>query len=187
MFRRVVSVLAALTVAVVGIVGISGQFVFADAKEDALQPVDAVVVLGGEHDGRERYGIAVARQIGATHVLLSDPYPENDQLMGQICGSRPWGIEIICRRPVPPTTRGEAVMAHRLGSERGWARIIIVSWRFHLPRARLVFTQCYSDDPERIVLRAVPKSYDYPQAVWLYISFYQYAGLAKTAVYGACD
>jgi len=182
-----VSVVAALTVAVVGIVGISGQFVFAGAKEDALQPVDAVIVLGGEHDGRERYGILVAREIGAPHVLLSDPYSEIDEVMSQVCGSRPYGIEIICRRPKPPTTRGEAVMARRLGIERGWSRIIVVSWRFHLPRARVIFSQCYSDDSDRIVVRAVPSSYRYPVWVWLYISFYQYAGLAKTAISGACN
>ncbi len=36
--------------------GATGTLFFAHAEPDPLRKVDAIVVLGGEHDGREAYG-----------------------------------------------------------------------------------------------------------------------------------
>ena len=188
MARRAVAVGAAVVVVVLlFVVGISGHFLFVRAAEDSLQRADAVVVLGGEHDGREKYGIALAREIGARDVLLSNPYRADDRLMATVCNSRPAGIDVICRRPTPSDTRGEAIMARELGEARGWQRIVVVSWRYHLPRARLIFSQCYSADPGRAIMRAVPKTYNLSFATWEYIYLYQYAGFAKALFQGACD
>jgi hypothetical protein len=68
--RRAVAV-GAVVVVVLFVVGITGHFLFVGAAEDSLQRADAVVVLGGEHDGREKYGIAPAHEIGPRDVLLS--------------------------------------------------------------------------------------------------------------------
>lgn len=54
--------------------GISGYFVFANAKIDQLEHADAIIVLGGEHDGREDYGLQLARDGWASTVVLSNPY-----------------------------------------------------------------------------------------------------------------
>jgi uncharacterized SAM-binding protein YcdF (DUF218 family) len=168
-------------------VAVAGDRQLKNAREDPLAHADAVIVLGGEHDGREHYGVQLARRIGASTVLMSNPYPADDAIMRTWCGKRDGEVTVICDRPSPLTTRGEAEMARRYARELGWRRIAVVTWRFHLPRARLIFSQCYSTDPSRIVMRAVPKSYDrLSLATWESLYVYQYAGFAKAELAGPC-
>lgn len=54
-----------LVVVVIAVdVAVSGFLVFANARTDDLRQADAIIVLGGEHDGREDYGISLARGAG---------------------------------------------------------------------------------------------------------------------------
>jgi uncharacterized SAM-binding protein YcdF (DUF218 family) len=184
--RRLLCILAAASVVLLAAVGVSGQVLLRNAPDDELRAADAVVVLGGEHDGREEYGIAVARQIRARAVLLSDPYRSDDRVMTPLCGKRINGIEVLCRRPDPLTTLGEAQMARAQSLERGWNRIVVVTWRFHLLRSRLIFSRCYSDEPGRVIMRAVPRSYEFSFAMWTYVYLYQYAGVVNLALRNSC-
>jgi uncharacterized SAM-binding protein YcdF (DUF218 family) len=96
-------------------------------------------------------------------------------------------VEVICARPDPLTTRGEAVLMQRLALERNWSTIIVVSWRYHLPRARLVFDQCFDDRPGSTVMVAVPRRYRYSLFRWEFVFAYQWAGLAKALAQGECS
>jgi uncharacterized SAM-binding protein YcdF (DUF218 family) len=140
--RRTTAFIVAFATVIAALNCVAGYIVFGDAADSAMSPVDAVVVLGGEHDGREGYGLALAPRGLASTVVLSDPYPAADRLMSQICMRRYDAVEVICTRPEPSTTRGEAIMTRRLAIEHHWKKILIVSWRYHLPRARLLFYQC---------------------------------------------
>jgi uncharacterized SAM-binding protein YcdF (DUF218 family) len=184
--RRIVSIFAAVTVLLLAVIGVSGHFLFTNAPDDKLRTADAVVVLGGEHDGREAYGVDVAAQVGAKTVLLSDPYSPDDAVMRPLCNARINDIDVICQRPVPMTTRGEAAMAREQAREHGWTRIVVVTWRFHILRARSIFSTCYSDAPGQLIMRAVPKNEDFPFAIWEFIYVYQYLGLAKALMQGSC-
>jgi uncharacterized SAM-binding protein YcdF (DUF218 family) len=184
---RAIGVVCAAALVLLLLVGASGVILFTNAKTDPLQRADAVVVLGGEHDGREDYGIALARSGWAPAVLISNPYPSSDPVMRRVCGESADGIEVICLPPFPSTTRGEADVARRLANERAWRKIIVVTWKYHVPRARLAFRQCFSADPNAVVMEAVPRHYDYSPAQWEYIYAYQYGGLLKAAALGDCD
>jgi uncharacterized SAM-binding protein YcdF (DUF218 family) len=167
-------------------VAVSGFLVFANARADDLRQADAIIVLGGEHDGREDYGLSLAREGWAPTVVISNPYDDWDPVMKRVC--RPAAdVEVICARPDPLTTRGEAVLMQRLALERNWSRIIVVSWRYHLPRARLVFDQCFSDRPGSTVMVAVPRRYRYSLFRWEFVFAYQWAGLAKALAQGECS
>ncbi|MDF2830621.1 MAG: hypothetical protein K0R01_3904 [Mycobacterium sp.] len=167
-------------------VAVSGFLVFANARTDDLRQADAIIVLGGEHDGREDYGISLAREGWAPTVVISNPYDDWDPVMKRVC--RPAAdVEVICARPDPLTTRGEAVLMQRLALERNWSTIIVVSWRYHLPRARLVFDQCFSDRPGSTVMVAVPRRYRYSLFRWEFVFAYQWAGLAKALAQGECS
>lgn len=168
------------------LIGGTGFILFSNARIDPLQRSDAVVVLGGEHDGREDYGISLARNGWAPTVVISNPYPAWDPVMKRVCGESGGGVEVICLRPFPSTTRGEAEMVRWLASRRSWTKITVISWRYHLPRARLVFWQCFSDRPDAVVMRAVPRRYDYSFLRWDYVFVYQYLGLAKALLQGEC-
>jgi uncharacterized SAM-binding protein YcdF (DUF218 family) len=184
--RRALLVVVSVLLGLALLIGISGFTVFTNARVDPLQSADAVVVLGGEHDGREDYGVSLARDGWAPAVVISNPYPADDAVMRRVCAQSGGGIEVICLKPFPLTTRGEADMVRRLAAQRSWDRVIVVSWRYHLPRARLVFRQCFSEDPQAVVMRAVPRPYEFSIARWEFIYVYQYAGLLKAALQGDC-
>ena len=50
---------------------------------------------------------------------------------------------MVCFHPDPYSTRGEAEAFARLAAKRGWRSVIVVSSRYHLVRARMLFERCY--------------------------------------------
>lgn len=184
--RHLVYVSIAALVALLFLNGASGTMLFARAKADPLKRADAIVVLSGEHDGREAYGISLAEQGYAPIVLISNPHGPSDQVMAKACRPQP-NIEIICREPAPATTRGEAVLARTLADEYGWKSVIVVSWRFHLPRARYIFDQCFTSPDRSVIMRDVPRTYPFSVANWQYQYLYQYGGWVKAVIQGPCD
>lgn len=167
---------------------ISGYFLLANAHSDDLDVLraDAIVVLGGEHDGREEYGLHLAASGVAGAVVMSNPYDDWDPLMKRVCRQRQ-DVEVLCIRPDPLTTRGEALMMRRLSDERSWSKIVVLSSRFHLLRARLVFGQCYSDETGAVAFAGVPRRYDYGPLEWEFVFAYQWVGLAKAYAQGQCS
>jgi uncharacterized SAM-binding protein YcdF (DUF218 family) len=186
--RFLVAAEAVVVVVVICLLGMgaSGYMLFTNAKADEVQHADAIIVLGGDHDGREDYGLSLARDHWAKTVVISNPYWPDDTVMQRVC--RDTGdIEVICRRPSPLTTRGEADMMRLLARKRGWTKIIVISWRYHLPRARLIFRQCFSDQPQSTVMLAVPRRYRYSPLEWEFVYAYQFGGLAKAITLGECS
>ena len=183
--RVTIEAVAAVIIIVLVDVTISGYLLFNNAKVDELEHADAIVILGGEHDGREEYGIQLAAEGWAPTVVLSNPYLHGDQVMEQACRPRK-DIEVICVRPPVLTTRGEAMAVRVMAEERSWQKIIVVSWRYHLPRARLIFRQCYSDRRDAFVMRPVPREYHYSLIQWDGVYIYQFAGYAKAVLQGDC-
>lgn len=173
-------------IAVLFLNGATGTLFFAHARPDPLAKVDAIVVLGGEHDGREAYGLKLAGQGYAPTVLMSDPYGPRDPVMKRYC-RRQADIEVICRPPVPSTTRGEALMTRALAEQRGWRSVIVISWRYHLPRARRIFDVCFGAPDRSVIMRDVPRTYRFSVAQWQYTFLYQYGGFVKAEVQGSCD
>lgn len=176
-----VTVIAA--VAVLGTVGVVGYFLFSVPHEDPLRKVDAVVVLGGEHDGREQYGMQLAEAGYADTVVLSNPYGRGDHVMRDLCDRKVGTVTVICEVPEPSTTRGEAIFTQRLAQERGWKSVIVISWGYHLVRSKYIFDNCFSGET---VMQAVPRAYEYGPADWELIYLYQFMGTAKAMVQGSC-
>jgi uncharacterized SAM-binding protein YcdF (DUF218 family) len=186
--RRILTTVEAIVVVLVIFVvdmTISGYLLFTKASADTLQRSDAIIVLGGEHDGREDYALSLAREGWASTVVISDPYGPDDPVMQRVCHDT-GNIEVICRRPEPLTTRGEAIFTRQLADARSWTRVIVVSWRYHLPRAELIFRQCFSDQPGSAVMTAVPRRYQYSPLEWEFVYAYQFGGLAKAIALGEC-
>lgn len=177
--------LLALRIAVAAILvfGFGGWIFFNQARVDPPSRVDAIIVLGGQHDGREIYGIELARQGFSGNVVLSDPYSSSDKKMQGFCSIKDARFIVTCVRPSPGTTRGEAIFTRELAERFGWRKVLVISWRYHLPRARHVFAQCFEGD---VTMRAVPRSYNYSLARWEYTYLYQSIGFAKAVIQGSC-
>ncbi|WP_188547817.1 YdcF family protein [Rhodococcoides trifolii] len=175
-------VIVAIPVAITVILGAVGYVLFTRASIDPIAKADAIIVLGGEHDGREAYGIALAEQGVADTVVLSDPYGPHDKTFQKWCASSSEKVTVFCEKPVPSTTRGEAIFTQELARQHGWKHVVVISWQYHLPRARYIFGQCFDGT---VTMRAVPRTYDFSLAEWEFTYLYQLAGFVKAAVQGS--
>ena len=111
---------------------------------DGPRRVDAIVSLGGDPGQRRAHlAIALARAGDAPVAVVS--------LGGyQVpCPAAPRHVEVICFRPDPVDTRGEAEYAARLAARRHWRSLIVVPERSQSTRARLLFERC---TPARLVV-----------------------------------
>jgi uncharacterized SAM-binding protein YcdF (DUF218 family) len=184
--RRTAVVATTAATAIATLNGAAGYVVFSNAADDPVSPVDAVVVLGGEHDGRESYAVDLARQGIAPTVVLSNPYAATDRVMKRMCVHHNDAVEVLCIKPEPSTTHGEALMTRRLVAQRHWTKILVVSWRYHLPRARLIFRQCLSGLGVSVGAKAIPRQYVLPVWYWQYVYLYQFGGIAKALTVDRC-
>ncbi len=77
------------------------------------------------------------------------------------------------------------MFVQEMARRHDWREVIVVSWSYHLVRARFIFGQCFDGD---VVMHAVPRDYSPPNPVlWGGAVYaYQYGGLGKAAVLG-CD
>jgi uncharacterized SAM-binding protein YcdF (DUF218 family) len=95
---------------------------------------DAIVVLSG---GRSRYelGLRLYRQHVAPVLVLSQP-----------AFAGPAGYECpkpaFCFRAHPYSTLGEAETVEQLARARGWHSLVLVTSRYHVRRAYMLFHRC---------------------------------------------
>ena len=168
----------------VAILGVTGYFLFNRPHADPLTKADAIIVLGGDNDGRVQYGLSLADQGYADTVVLSDSSPDtSDSASRHACAFSTAAITVICFRPSPPTTRGEAMYLARLAQQHNWTHVIVVSWNYHMVRARYVFHQCFDGT---VTMSPVPRSYDFSLVRWARVYSYQYTALIKAFALG-CD
>jgi uncharacterized SAM-binding protein YcdF (DUF218 family) len=105
---------------------------------------DAIVVLSG---GRERLPPAldlvrrgVAPTLAISSVSRTRPWPLADRL----CAARRYArARVICFETSPYSTRGEAEEVAHLAFVRHWTRVVVVTSRFHVTRAHMIFRRCY--------------------------------------------
>ena len=184
--RRALAIVVAVGLTVAGVLVVAGYFLFTRPHSDRLIKADAIVVLGGDNDGRFEYGLSLARQGYANTVVLSNAYsdqPRNLAAFRKACAMGTASITVLCFIPDPFTTRGEAMYVADLAEQHRWTHVIVVSWNYHMVRARYVFHQCFGGSE---TMRAVPRSYDFTPWHWALIYAYQYSALIKAFAVG-CD
>ncbi|WP_280468403.1 YdcF family protein [Nocardia cyriacigeorgica] len=148
--------------------------VYVRPQTEEPAPADAILILGGAHDGREELGLTLARDGYAPRVLVSNPY-EHSALVNRICHGG-YSFEVECFDPDPRTTRGEGRYLARRARAEGWTRVIVVTFTPHISRARYILGECWSGD----LLFVDPKPRLSP-ARWAYDYLYQSAGYVKAA------
>lgn len=77
-------------------------------------------------------------------------------------------------------------MTRQFAQQYGWKSVIVISWRFHLPRARYIFDQCFTSPDRSVIMRDVPRTYPFSVANWQYQYLYQYGGWVKAVIQGQC-
>jgi hypothetical protein len=132
--------------------------------------VDAIVVPGGL-GARLDVALKLARADGASYLALS----EGEYVPPQLCGTRVGAAKVICFRPNPDTTQGEAEAAGRLAGQYDWRSIVLVTTPDQTWRAKLRFERCYGG---KIYAVTTPL----PLLQWPFMIAYQWAATTKAEV-----
>ena len=112
-------------------------FVYPDLN--APERSDAIVVLGGNGDGPVHAGVALAQEHEAPTIAFS-------LLPSRFCKPsvlRLSSERIVCFRPNPLTTQGEARFIAHQAALHHWHQVIVVMPTTQATRARLRIGRCY--------------------------------------------
>lgn len=136
--------LLAIAILLVTALAVASVPLFILYDDDAVTRADAVMVLAGE---KRRLPVALELvERGVAPVLvISDGLDPRWTQANRLC--RFGGpVRVVCVRPDPYSTRGEARLAARLARERGWDSLVVVTSRFHLYRSRTRFERCFDGE-----------------------------------------
>ncbi len=165
--RKTGLVLGALIVLVL----VASARLFVWPPTDRPVPADAVVALGGDPGQlRAKQALSLARSGYAPVVVVS-----LGGTRAAPCPRAPAGITVICFRPDPLDTRGEAEFVGRLAAARHWSTLIVVPERSQTTRARLLFKRC--TDARLVMVPVTDSTLHLPLDV-----AYEWAALAKALV-----
>jgi DUF218 domain len=128
----------ALLVLLLAALAAASVWLFAFPHTDAPGRADAVVVLSGSNTDRLPKGLALMGARVAPLLVVSDGKRTDPAICGR---RRPY--RVLCIRPDPFSTRGEAEAIERLAAARNWRTVDVVTSRYHVFRARLIVRRCY--------------------------------------------
>jgi len=148
-FRRLVLLdlmLAALAAASVWLYGFP--------RTDPPGRADAVVVLSGSNRDRLPRALALMRAHVAPVLVVSD----GARTAPRVCARRQ-PYRVLCLRPDPFSTRGEAEEIARLARARRWRTVDVVTSRYHVYRARLIIERCFRGRLR--IVASTPRPWEY--------------------------
>jgi len=147
-------------------------------ETDSPERADAVAVLAGGEGERLAKALQLIQPGTAPALVISngaDPkWPEANRL----CGGTST-FEVICFRPDPDNTRGEARALASLAESRRWQSLVVVTSTYHVTRARLLLRRCYAGKTSVV---AAPSS---AGAFRMFLNVTrEWAGLARSLTHG---
>jgi uncharacterized SAM-binding protein YcdF (DUF218 family) len=159
-------VLALLLVA--WLVATAVLFVWPDEDE---RRADAVVVLSGVRKARLAKGLELVRKGVAPTLVISDGRASGWTQANRLCDGGA-AFSVVCFRPRPYSTHGEATDVARLARARGWRSIVVVTSRYHVTRAKLLFRRCLDEPVAGVAAKtslgamALNVPYEWGKLVW---------------------
>lgn len=155
------------------------MFVFPRFDQPHVDPpgrTQVIYVLGGEQWVAEM-GFRMLDE-GQGDVLVLSWVREDTKE----CTTGYRGHQVICVRPEPATTQGEAMLLPALIEEHGWTDVTVATWPAHIPRTRLLFERCYSGD-----LRYRPTTTHYGRRERVSKALYETFSFGKAALTPGCS
>lgn len=160
---------------------VAGLPVYVFPQVDPPRHADAVLILGGPDYRRYGFGFDLGREDWAQTVVVSNPNGADDPFMTEYCAEPHPEFHLICFIPDPRTTKGEGRELRRLAEENGWQRVIVVTIRPHISRARYILEQCYAGE---LVMVALPVRLSLFE--WAFHYAYQTAGYVRAMLQPGC-
>jgi uncharacterized SAM-binding protein YcdF (DUF218 family) len=118
--------------------------------EDDVGQADAVVVLSGSKHERLDRGLELVREGVAPVLVISGGLDPRQPRANELCSNGDESFDVLCFTPDPDSTRGEARKVADLAGENGWKRVLVVTSRFHVTRARMLFDRCTNVDVDAV-------------------------------------
>lgn len=125
-------------------------WLFAFPASDRPQHADAVIVLAGDRTPRLQRGLALIRAGVARTLVISDGHDPRWPAANALCAHGGQGFRVVCFRPSPYSTQGEARGFARLARENGWRSVVVATSAFHVTRARMLFRRCFAGRVEAV-------------------------------------
>ena len=116
-------------------------FVWPD--DDEPRRADAIVVLAGGRKARLEKGLELVRGGVSTTLVISDGEAPGWNEANRLCDGAGRTVEVVCFRPDPYSTWGEAEDVAALARRNGWRSLAVVTSTFHVYRARMLFERCF--------------------------------------------
>ncbi|HEY5160049.1 MAG TPA: YdcF family protein [Gaiellaceae bacterium] len=118
-------------------------YLFVWPRQDHPRRADAIIVLSGDMEHRFPRALELARSRVAPVLVVSDG-ARSSWAPARILCAHPGGqrFRVVCFRPDPYSTRGEARGALTLAERYHWRSLLIVTSTYHVYRARLLFKRC---------------------------------------------
>jgi uncharacterized SAM-binding protein YcdF (DUF218 family) len=117
-------------------------YLFVFPHQDRVTHADAVVVLSGGRTDRLPKGLKLVQAGVARTLVISDGLAEDYPQANALCRRRE-PFKVICFKPDPYSTRGEAEGVARLAARHRWRSLVVVTSRYHVFRARILFKRCF--------------------------------------------
>jgi uncharacterized SAM-binding protein YcdF (DUF218 family) len=124
-------------------------------EEDEPRRADAIVVLSGVRKARLEKGLELVRKGVAPTLVISDGRASGWTQANRLCDGRA-DFRVVCFRPSPYSTHGEAADLAGLARERGWRSLVVVTSRYHVTRSRLLFRRCLDGPVSGVSARTSP-------------------------------
>jgi uncharacterized SAM-binding protein YcdF (DUF218 family) len=159
--------------------GVSARlFVFPDT--DRPVKADAVVVLSGARRPRLGKGLELMRKVVAPTLVISDAPAPGWTAANRLCPPNRPGFHVICFRAKSYSTRGEAEEIGQLVREHRWTRVVVVTSKFHISRARMLVKRCVKDGAKvEMVAAHVPLS-EWPRDIFFeWLKYLRYETITR--------
>jgi uncharacterized SAM-binding protein YcdF (DUF218 family) len=132
-----------LALVVLGAWLVLALYLFVWPSQDHPRRAAAIIVLAGDGAHRFPRALSLARAGVAPVLVVSDGAQSEWAPSRKLCANpRGHGFRVICFRPAPYSTRGEARRALALAERYHWRSLLVVTSTYHLFRARLLFDRC---------------------------------------------
>jgi uncharacterized SAM-binding protein YcdF (DUF218 family) len=141
---------------------------------------DAIVVIGPADDYRLAEATTLL-QAGVSHRVIVSRPPTTYLGALEFCAHPPAHAEATCFSPSPATTRGEAEEVARLASANHWTSVIVVTSKYHVSRARMIFDRCLDGQVD-----VVSAHQTITPLRWAYEYAYQSAGYVRAFLQSGC-
>ncbi|WP_084079134.1 hypothetical protein [Demequina sp. NBRC 110057] len=150
-------------------VAAAGWPLYVSPGSDQPAATDVAYVIGPPTDARMEMALAMLEEGHTSTLMVSlDPAATEYSLAQAACaGGTPFSeYTVLCDRPEPFTTRGEAEWLASEVAEHDWTSAAVITFTPHLKRAELYVERCFGGDLAMI-------DSDEPLTPWYWA--YQYA------------